>query len=43
MTFTRNEMALGAAIGRDDADDRGAIMVPYLYSELRQAGKSGHG
>jgi glucose/mannose transport system permease protein len=43
MTFTRNEVALGAASAVMMLMTVAAIMVPYLYSELRQAGKSGHG
>ena len=43
MTFTRNEMALGAASAVMMLMTVAAIMVPYLYSELRQAGRSGHG
>jgi glucose/mannose transport system permease protein len=43
MTFTRNEMALGAASAVMMLLTVAAIMVPYLYSELRQAGRSGHG
>ena len=43
MTFTRNELALGAASAVMMLMTVAAIMVPYLYSELRQAGKSGHG
>ena len=42
MTFTRNEVALGAASAVMMLMTVAAIMVPYLYSELRQAGKSGH-
>ena len=43
MTFTRNEVALGAASAVMMLMTVAAIMVPYLYSELRQAGRSGHG
>ncbi|MFZ1426180.1 MAG: sugar ABC transporter permease [Geminicoccaceae bacterium] len=43
MTFTRNEVALGAASAVMMLMTVAAIMVPYLYSELRQAGKSSHG
>ena len=43
MAFTRNEVALGAASAVMMLMTVAAIMVPYLYSELRQAGKSGHG
>jgi glucose/mannose transport system permease protein len=43
MTFTRNEVALGAASAVMMLMTVAAIMVPYLYSELRQSGKSGHG
>jgi glucose/mannose transport system permease protein len=43
MTFTRNEMALGAASAVMMLLTVAAIMVPYLYSELRQAGRSSHG
>lgn len=43
MTFTRNEVALGAASAVMMLLTVAAIMVPYLYSELRQAGRSGHG
>ena len=42
MTFTRNEVALGAASAVMMLMTVAAIMVPYLYSELRQAGRSGH-
>jgi glucose/mannose transport system permease protein len=43
MTFTRNEMALGAASAVMMLMTVAAIMVPYLYSELRQSVRSGHG
>jgi glucose/mannose transport system permease protein len=43
MTFTRNEVALGAASAVMMLMTVAAIMVPYLYSELRQAGRGGHG
>lgn len=43
MTFTRNELALGAASAVMMLLTVAAIMVPYLYSELRQSGRSGHG
>ena len=43
MTFTRNEVALGAASAVMMLLTVAAIMVPYLYSELRQSGRSGHG
>ena len=43
MTFTRNEVALGAASSRDDADDRGRDHGPLPLFRLRQAGRSGHG
>lgn len=44
MTFTRNEVALGAASAVMMLMTVAAIMVPYLYSELRSAGRSaGHG
>jgi glucose/mannose transport system permease protein len=43
MTFTRNEMALGAASAVMMLMTVAAIMVPYLYSELRQSGRAGHG
>ena len=43
MTFTRNEVALGAASAVMMLLTVAAIMVPYLYSELRQGARSGHG
>lgn len=43
MTFTRNEVALGAASAVMMLMTVAAIMVPYLYSELRQSGRGGHG
>src|SRR3954469_11302286 len=43
MTFTRNEVAVGAASAVMMLMTVAAIMVPYLYSELRQARRSGHG
>lgn len=43
MTFTRNEVALGAASAVMMLLTVAAIMVPYLYSELRQSGRGGHG
>lgn len=43
MTFTRNELALGAASAVMMLMTVAAIMVPYLYSELRQARRGGHG
>jgi glucose/mannose transport system permease protein len=44
MTFTRNEVAMGAASAVMMLMTVAAIMVPYLYSELRQAGRGGgHG
>lgn len=43
MTFTRNEVALGAASAVMMLMTVAAIMVPYLYSELRQAKRSAHG
>jgi glucose/mannose transport system permease protein len=43
MTFTRNEVAVGAASAVIMLMTVAAIMVPYLYSELRQARRSGRG
>ena len=43
MTFTRNEVALGAASAVMMLLTVAAIMVPYLYSELRQSRRAGHG
>lgn len=44
MTFTRNEVAVGAASAVMMLMTVAAIMVPYLYSELRQGRRSGgHG
>ena len=43
MTFTRNEVAVGAASAVMMLMTVAAIMVPYLYSELRQARRSSHG
>jgi glucose/mannose transport system permease protein len=43
MTFTRNEVALGAASAVMMLMTVAAIMVPYLYSELRAGRRSGHG
>ena len=43
MTFTRNEYALGAASAVMMLVTVAAVMVPYLYSELRQARRSAHG
>ena len=36
MTFTRNEVAVGAASAVMMLMTVAAIMVPYLYSELRE-------
>jgi glucose/mannose transport system permease protein len=43
MTFTRNEYALGAASAVMMLATVAAVMVPYLYSELRQGRRSTHG
>lgn len=44
MTFTRNEVALGAASAVMMLMTVAAVMVPYLYSELRSGARSaGHG
>jgi glucose/mannose transport system permease protein len=43
MTFTRNEYAIGAASAVMMLMTVAAVMVPYLYSELRQARRAVHG
>jgi len=41
-TFTRNQLGMGAASAVMMLLTVAAIMVPYLYSEVRHSSRSGH-